>query len=275
MKFVVSGATGFLGGYALKALKATGADVIGTSRSVHDPSKGIIKADCTSMPEADVLLHFSECNNRSYVNQLGKQYVEEIRKQTSELVRKFPKIVYASTIAVYTEDKDYNRHPSEILQPFDTYSEAKLMAEDMILSASEKSVVGRIGNAFGPGMSPVNVISAILNQLQAGNQTIKLISADPVRDYIWCEDIARLFAIMASKNSPGKFHVARGEGRSVMDICMDLSCITGVKYKIVTEKDLPGNRIVMDINDTLRTFDWKPEVSVTEGLSILIQNLKL
>lgn len=271
MRVIVSGATGFLGHHTLSALRKNGIDALGTSRSVDDEVKGIKRVEQFSqMPEGDVLIHFSESNNRFQVNEIGEKYLFSIEEQTKVLLKKFSRIIYASSVAVYSENKNYPRTTHEMLLPTDTYSKAKLMVEEMVRGHSGQSIVSRIGNAYGPGMSNLNIISTVINQVAQKLPVIKLVSADPIRDYIWCEDIAEIFTKMIFSPNGGTFNVATGKGTSVREICREVGLILHHDFEIETQKNMPNNQIVMDISETLKAFDWKPTTNLQQGLTNLL-----
>ncbi len=272
MKVVVSGASGFLGSHTLDLLLAKGIDALGTSRATNS-SQYIKKIKSFSnMPDADILIHFAESNNRFEVNAIGNQYVTDVQDRISFLSKKYPRMIYVSSVAVYPEGASSLRSPSEKLTPFDTYSEAKLAAERIVLDSNKNPIVARIGNAYGPRMSELNVISSVLRQFISKKSKIELVSTDPVRDYIWCEDIANAFLKMCESESNGIFNVATGVGYSVLEVCQIVEKITGhTDYDIVTQKRIPNSSIVLDISKTIEQLKWEPLITLEQGLSNLIK----
>lgn len=273
MKVVVSGATGFLGSHTLNLLLSNGMDAIGTSRSQNDSARKIQKIQSfDNMPEGDVLIHFAESNNRFEVNAIGHQYVSDVQDRMNILSKKYPRMIYVSSVAVYPESTSNLRFTSEKLEPFDTYSEAKLAAERIVMDSNKSPIVARIGNAYGPRMSELNVISSIMRQFTSKKRKIELVSTDPVRDYIWCDDIAQAFLIMCSSQTKGIFNVATGIGHNVLEVCKIVEKITGhTDYEIVTQKRIPNSSIILDISKTTEAFGWKPEMSLEKGLSTLMK----
>ncbi len=273
MKVIISGATGFLGGHTLRRLRQNGIDAVGTSRSQSDASKNILQIKSLfHMPEADILIHFAESNNRFEVNDIGQQYITDVHDKISFLSKNYPRLIYVSSVAVYPENSTTSRSPSEKLQPFDTYSEAKLMAERIVMDSNKNPLIARIGNAYGPKMSELNVISSVLRQFISKKNKIELVSADPIRDYIWCEDISSAFLKMCSSKLNGIYNIATGTGHSVLELCQIVEKITGhSNYEIITKKKIPNSSIILDITKTSESFDWKPSVTLQQGLSILVK----
>lgn len=271
MKVVVSGSSGFLGGHTLSLLKRNNIDALGTSRSTSNIVKDIIRIDSfNDMPEADILVHFSESNNRFEVNAQGPSYIDQIEKIMNILIKKYNRIIYASSVAVYPDNLDGLRNPTEKITPIDTYAKSKLLMEDLILN--KNSVVARIGNAYGPGMSHLNVISSITKQFLQKQSKIELVSTDPIRDFIWYDDIAAAFLKMCLHPTSGIYNVATGIGHSILEVCKIVEDITNHKnYEIVTQKKVTNSNIIMDIHNTADTFDWVPQVQLKQGLSMLIK----
>ncbi len=273
MKIVVSGASGFLGGHTLSLLRRSGLDAIGTSRSQHNSNLGIQKINSLQdMPDADTLIHFAESNNRSEVNQLGRVYVEEVKKRIEFLSQKYGRMIYVSSVAVYPEGSTSLRSPAETLESFDTYSETKLAAEKIVLTTNKNPLVARIGNAYGPKMSELNVVSSVIRQFATKKNKIELVSTDPIRDYVWCEDIAEAFLKISTSQANGVYNVATGIGHSVLDLCRIAEKVTNhTNYELVTQKRIPDSSIVLDISKTTKDFNWNPKMKVEQGFSILIK----
>lgn len=273
MKIVVSGASGFLGSHTLTLLQKCGLNAIGTSRTQSNPNQKIIQIkSLENMPDADILIHFAESNNRFEVNAIGNQYVTDIQDRTYFLSKKYSRMIYASSVAVYPESSAGLRSPTEKLQPFDTYSEAKLAAEKIVLDSNKNPVVARIGNAYGPKMSELNVISSIIRQFTAKKKKIELVSTDPIRDYIWCEDISNAFFKMCQSQTCGVYNVATGIGHSVLEVCKIVQNVTNHhNYEIITQKRIPNSSIILDISKTAESFDWNPTTSLESGLSLLMK----
>jgi len=265
MKVIVTGATGFLGGWTLRHLRNRGIDAIGVSRSVHDPVRGIIQSsDWSELPRADVLLHFAESNNRFAVNQQGQSYFDTTVEQTKKLFHHgFSQLIYASSIAVYDEGQAFSRSVREKLVPPDFYGHTKLAIEDLFLQKG--GTVLRVANAYGTGMSPMNVISHIMNQVRTAD-LIELGSLDPIRDYVWGGDIALAFNIAAHKKLNNVYNIASGKGHSVRQVAEIIQKIANKNLPMKEREYRPNSIIILDNQETLRDFSWIPETKLEDGL---------
>ena len=115
-------------------------------------------------PESDVLIHLAEEPDRHIVNVKGKAYMHEaIKLSTALSKKKYKKIIYASSGAVYGNSSVKPHKVSDDAVSNDSYSSIKLECEKIILDAG--GLVARFSNLYGTGMSDNNVVSDIANQM--------------------------------------------------------------------------------------------------------------
>jgi UDP-glucose 4-epimerase len=88
------------------------------------------------------------------------------------------------------------------------------------------------------------------------------------RDYLHVADLARFCVLAGASHQVGPFNVGSGEGRSLNDIIDVIRRVTGAditpQYKPGRPVDVP--RSVLDISRATNSFEWRPNISLIEGI---------
>ena len=147
-------------------------------------------------------------------------------------------------------------HPLQAQSP---YSASKIagdkMAESYHLSFQTPVVTLRPFNTFGPRQSARAVISTIISQVAAGKTEIPLGSLDPTRDFTFVTDTANAFATLG--NAPAgdvigrTFNSGSNQEISIKDLVLTIAEVM---------------RLLADTTQLRSVTDWKPAVSLKEGL---------
>jgi len=211
----------------------------------------------------------------SYVqtNVTGTFHVAEAcRRHEARMVHTSTSEVYGTAVRVPIDEE----HP---LQPQSPYSASKIGGDMMALSywhSHEVPVaVVRPFNTYGPRQSTRAVIPTILAQLQAGATEIHLGAVSPKRDFNFVTDTAAGFVALADCDAALGRATNIGSGReiSIGDL-VELCCeITGQAATVVTDEDRlrpegsEVDRLLCDYSVAERIADWRPEVSLEEGLA--------
>ncbi|MBN1310449.1 MAG: SDR family NAD(P)-dependent oxidoreductase [Anaerolineae bacterium] len=169
---LVTGATGFIGGYAARRLHADGAHVLALERT---PGKGdslakagieIVKGDITDKAQVkaifdkhqvQIVMHIAAwlrgrpLSNFQRVNVDATSHLAEISAEAG--VNRF---VFTSSIAVYGMHGDTNVDESTPLKPYgDPYGDTKIQAEERLKETAHNTgltyVIVRPGMVYGPG----------------------------------------------------------------------------------------------------------------------------
>lgn len=265
MRIVVTGSSGFLAATLLRVLRRSGIEAIGVSRR-PSPQSTIVVTDYSQTPDGDVLVHFAQDNDRRRVNEGGEKLVAEAARELHALLAKrYGRVLYISSAAVYG---DFDSRPRTVGDPVyaaDAYVRMKLASESAVL-ASSHSIVARVANAYGDGMSGGNVISTILRQLPgAGPMTVH--DTAPIRDFVWADDVARALALMVRADPSGIFNIGTGVGTSIGDVARLALRLAGRADETVQGPARGSSCLVLDCSSTCREFGWRPEVDLEQGLA--------
>lgn len=160
--------------------------------------------------------------------------------------------------------------------PQEFYSITKLagtlQAKQLARNKNYNIIVGRIFTAYGPGIPKERLIGQVLSRALA-NEDIVLVHPEITRDFVYVTDIARMFmelALRAEEYRGEIFNVASGEKVSLLELFDLIKEATGTQSKIIWQPErrttydtLPWQA---DMTKVRRMLDWRPEVSLRDGL---------
>lgn len=272
---VVLGAAGFLGHHVLRELRRREHRVIAVARVPPrlDPMEQVrwVELDLDhadlSPLEADTVIHVAEPN--AVTSQAGRQ--SNVDRARRLLAAPFRRIVYVSSAVVYGDQIRLPRRETESVSPAGPYAEAKLAVEEL-MSADPRCAIVRVANAYGPGMSPQNVVSDILANLGTTG-ALRLRDLTPVRDFVHVHDVARGVSDVAESSLVGIFNVGTGCGTSIERLAR-LACVesgTPDRELLSTDARATPSTLVLDIERMRRELGWSPSVTIETGIAELIR----
>jgi GDP-4-dehydro-6-deoxy-D-mannose reductase len=306
MKVLVTGASGFVAGHVIAAVRAEapGAEMFGVVRrgAIADPSSATaLRADLEDAASADALFDAVEPDrivhlaaqssvHRSWedpqstfgVNVTGLLNVMEALRRR----RLAPRVLVVGSAeqygAVQAEKLPVvETHP---LQPANPYAVSKVaqefVARQYFLSHGIPVLCTRTFHHTGPGRGEVFAESSFARQIaeiEAGRQapTISVGNLDAVRDYTDVRDVVRAYWLLLEKARPGEvFNVCSGAGVAIGEILQELVDVSGVKVEIrrdpdrMRPADIPA--IVGNPRKLARATGWKPVIPLRRTLADLL-----
>lgn len=285
MKFLVTGATGFLGGEIVRQLVRRGHEVRAVVRDLHkakwmeDLGVRLYKGDVTdkeSMREAmigvDGVYHVAGWY-KMVERTRGEAYAVNVQGTTNvlELIQELniPKGVYTSTCGVNsntrgkTVDEKYRFSGIYPTNYEKTKGEAHRIAEEFI-KQELPLVIAMPGMIYGP--NDTSAVRAGLIDFLKGD--LPAIPARSVMHWAHVEDTAQVHIAMMEKGRVGQAYIISGERSTVVEMYQMAAEVSGAKLPMV----LP-DEILLLISKLSRPFDrWLPDTLTSEGL-VAVANL--
>ena len=174
-------------------------------------------------------------------------------------------------------------------QPFDSYSATKVSQTKLVEDHSHQkklpAVTLRIFTPYGIFEEPGRLISDVMVATVKKNP-LKIFSRKAKRDFVYIGDVTS--ALIKASNKPGIdgeiFNIGSGKSTSVEELVNLVSKVTNIDLEVSwydenqREYDKMGTNGFADLQK-VKKIDWKPEVSLKDGLSRtydwFLQNIKL
>ena len=133
---------------------------------------------------------------------------------------------------------------------------------------------------YGPGCSPTNFITTMIERLNKNEASIDLTSGEQKRDFIYYEDIIDAFELLINKSekiteSYKQFEVGTGKLHSIKEVLLKLKELSG-SSSVLNFGAIPfrTNELMVsntDVSELLK-LGWKPKYNIDKGLLKTIKN---
>lgn len=297
MKFLITGAAGFLGSALANRLASEGHSVLGIDDlSTGDPKKLISEVkflrgdvnernkfwtllneiDCVYHLAARVSVQESILYPREYnaVNVGGTVTLMEAMRDVG-----VSRVVFASSGTIYGNQPQQPVKENAVPDPRSPYAVSKLSAEYYVKSIGAlwgiETVSLRIFNAYGPGqrVPPVHtpVIPGFLRQAWENGTIVVHGDGNQTRDFVYVDDVVS--AMVAAATAPDvnqlTINVGSGSEVSIMELIHEVLEVTGGHPEVLTNPRNEGglSRICADITLAQEKLGYKPVTTLREGLT--------
>ncbi|BBB49445.1 NAD-dependent epimerase/dehydratase family protein [Pelolinea submarina] len=297
MRFLITGAAGFLGAPLANRLIQEGHRVVGLDDlSTGDPERlspevHLVRGDVNDRPKLWSLLQEVDCvyhlaarvivpesvlypREYNQVNVGGTVTLMEAMRDVG--VRR---VVFISSGTIYGNQKTQPVRESCRPNPRSPYAVSKLSAEYYIRTIGDlwgiETVCLRVFNAYGPGqrLPPTNapVIPYCIRQAIDHGTIVVHGDGKQTRDYVYIDDVVDAMSSAATIPDIKRLIINVGSGKetSVSEVIKHVLDITKAKPEIVTNKthDSGPSRMRADLGLAEKKLGYKPKVSLVEGLT--------
>lgn len=301
-KVLVTGADGFIGSHLTEALLSAGYQVRALSyynsfndwgwlEGINNPDLEVVSGDvrdpdfCRHITRGcSLVFHLAALIAIPYSYVAPDSYVDTNIRGTLNMLQaardcNVERIVITSTSEVYGTALYVPIDENHPRQPQSPYSATKIGADALAKSfynAFELPVViARPFNTYGPRQSARAIIPTIITQIAAGHREIKVGDLTPTRDFNFVTDTAAGFIALAT--APGiegrEINIATGREVTMEETLNTIARLMGADIKWITdpERIRPSKsevrRLLGDNKLITSLTDWRPRVSLEEGLS--------
>jgi UDP-glucose 4-epimerase len=225
-----------------------------------------------SVPES--ILYPRDCND---VNVGGTVAIMEAVRDAG--VRR---VVFASSGAVYGEQRKQPVSESTIPHPDSPYGVSKIASEHYVFTIGAlcgiETVALRIFNAYGPGQfvpaSHAPVIPQFLKQALGGGSLIVFGDGNQTRDFVYIDDVvdALYAAATASDIDRHIINVGSGQEVSINQLMEKVARAAGRAVNHLYSQANSGgvSRLVADTRLARRKLGYSPKVGLDEGLELML-----
>ena len=289
MRYVVTGAAGFIGSHLAEALQSTGHDVVGMDAftDYYDPAlkeenaRGLdvrrldLAADELDFAGFDGVFHLAA---RPGVRSFGDVFPQYLRDNVLATQRVFEaavrdgvRVVFASSSSVYGETERYPTPEDTPPRPLSPYGITKLTGEQLARAYESSfgldAVVLRYFNAFGPRQRPDMAFTRIAQGLAAGEPFTLYGDGEQSRGWTYVSDVVDA-TVLAMEGGSGTYNVGGAHEVSIREAIAQFERISGRTLDVREHPAVPGDqrRTNADTTRIRSELGWEPRVGVEEGL---------
>jgi GDP-4-dehydro-6-deoxy-D-mannose reductase len=298
VRALITGASGFAGGWLCRACLQEGDEVHGISRSGTAPDgttaaavdlrDAAAVATCVRGFEPDVVYHVAALSS------VGRSWAEPARTFEAnvggavsllEAVRQHApdaRVVWISSSEVYGTVATMPIGEAVPCSPESPYAVSKLAAEQLAAVYAHahglRVVVARPFSHSGPGQRPNFLLSNIAWQTvrarRAGESSLRVVTGNGAvrRDVTDVRDVVRAYRLLADRPLSGVVNVCTGVTRSTADQVAALARLApDIAIEHVVDPQLVRSSEVMELRgDPTRLQEeagWRPEISYEQTLA--------
>ncbi len=302
MRVLITGASGFAGGYLARECSRAGDEVVGISRSGAVP-EGVgerIQSRAVNLLDADavagivgsmrpeVVYHLAALSSvgRSWEQParavednvaMAVNVLEAVRHEAPEA-----RVVWASSCEVYGPPDRLPIDEWAPLRPANPYAVSKttgdLLAAVYADAHGLEIIRARPFNHAGPGQRPIFILSSLARQaaegLVAGADPVRILTGNPDtrRDFTDVRDVARAYHLLAARAGPGVYNICSGRSISAgAQIELIGRLIAPVAVEHVVDPERVRGHEVMELRGAheriTATTGWNPRIPLTQTMA--------
>lgn len=278
-RFLITGASGFLGRSLVRQLRALSHEVVElSSRSGDIADPNIFTA--LRNDRFDRVFHLA-----------GKTYVPDSWKTPAEFLRincigtanvlafckEHSAPVTVASAYVYGIPRCLPISENEPPRPNNPYALSKHLAEQICEFYSRvfdlPITVLHIFNVFGRGQDDRFLVPTIIRQARERG-VVELDDLSPRRDYVYSKDVvSALISTLSMDRGYNVFNIGSGVSHSVAEVVEAIRATFGISFKISCRglrREHEIDNVVADISRARKGLGWSPAYSFADGLKDML-----
>lgn len=284
MRVLVTGASGFIGGYLVPALVASDHDVYALVRDARRlvSTRGVAVAECdlsrpldiSALPEVDAIVHLAQANvafpdhaNELYrVNTVSTQELLDYGRCVG--VTRF---VYASSGAVYGFS-DHSFREGDSLVPHNFYAITKINSEQLVEAYSSyfDTSILRFFFPYGSGQHG-RLIPGLIDRVHQGRAVVLNGGGRPRINPIYIADVVRVILHVLDIKGHHVLNVAGDEVVDIRELTEVIGSVLNCKPVFESGTSSSLGDLIGDNHRMHELLGLLPLVSLAEGLQHTIQ----
>jgi UDP-glucose 4-epimerase len=298
MRILITGGSGFIGSHLAESCLAAGLEVrildLAKSRLCHHPNLTEIVGDvrdcdlvnrCTQ--EVDVVYHLAavasvEESTRDPLGCIEKNVIGFLNVIERSISAGVPKIVLASSCAVYGGLSARGMKEDDRISPKSPYAISKLTCEQLMEfygeSAAIETVSLRFFNVYGPRQSRLSKYAAVMpifiSKALAGENLEIFGTGDQTRDFVFVKDLVNALRLVAERGTCGVYNVGSSIGTSINELAEMILETTGSSSRVFHHAPRSGE-VFESSADTgrIRALGWNPRYDLRRGIGCCVEYL--
>jgi nucleoside-diphosphate-sugar epimerase len=280
-RILVTGASGFIGCYAVAEFAQRGYEVIApTSRELDLFDEAQVQNVIRDLKPSH-LAHFAWYSNHADLYHSGENLQWGVRSVSlfNAFVNSGGKhVFFAGSCAEYYWDWELLKEDSTPLMPKSLYGKGKELLRKHVERLQQDRTVtvawGRIFFVYGPGEREARFAPSILTPLLR-NEPATVRFGNHIRDFLHVEDVARAAAHLLDSSYNGVINIASGNPIRLADFGKKIAQSVGRESLLRIEygQPSPENPLTLKADITrLQSTGFTPKYSLDEGIKTLLNN---
>lgn len=301
---LITGGCGFIGSEMVKQLSAIGANVTIIDNLSSGKKKYIEGFPNVNLITADVLDNDAikkAVKNKEYIiNNVAMPFIPDsyyIPKKFFDVnvnatislaleaikEKKVKRFIHISSSEIYGSARTVPMDENHITLPQSTYAVSKLAGERVVFTMHKEhnlpAIIIRPFNSFGPNITQPYIIPEIITQIINGD-VVNLGNLNAKRDLTYVSDTVRGIVLSLVKEGiVGEvINVGSQKAYSIRELVELISEIMDKKISIEVDqtrfRPFDVDTLVCNYERANKLLNWKPEISIREGLKETIEWIK-
>jgi len=294
MRYLVTGAAGFIGSHLAATLAAEGHDVVGLDsfNDYYDPARkranaeglGVVEADLLDadlevfLGDVDGIFHLAgQPGVRASFGPGFELYVARNVHASGRLfeaaARRGARVVYASSSSIYGDAETYPTSEDVVPRPIAPYGVTKLCVEHLAFAHARSTGLDAVGlryfTVYGPRQRPDMAFTPMLEALAAGTPFRLFGDGSVSRSFTYVADAVEATIAAMERGRTGEiYNVGGGEEASMGEAIALAERIAGRELAIERHGAAVGDvrRTRADVTKAGAELGWAPTTGLADGL---------
>jgi GDP-4-dehydro-6-deoxy-D-mannose reductase len=299
LRVLVTGASGFAGGYIARACAAAGDDVVAVSGGGAGPG-GAGRGIALDLLDArgvravvhevrpDVVYHLAALTS---VGRSWEDPAETVQSNAASAVNLLEalrleaprtRVLWASSCEVYGLPARLPVDEDAPLAPANPYAVSKATGDMLAAVYAEahglELIRTRPFSHAGPGQRPIFILSSLARQAAearlAGASSLRILTGNPEtrRDFTDVRDVVRAYRLLVDRAAPGVYNVCSGRAVSAAEqVALVAELIAPIEVEHVVDPDRVRAHEVMELRGSYERLHaacgWAPEIPFKQTMA--------
>jgi UDP-glucuronate 4-epimerase len=294
VRYLVTGAAGFIGSHLAESLLEAGHDVVGVDAftDYYDPARKRENARDLDVLETDLVVAdldglladvdgvFHLAGQPGVRASFGPGFEDYVARNVHVSGRVFEaaarhgvRVVHASSSSVYGDAESYPTPESARPRPISPYGVTKLCAEHLAYAHGRATGLDAVGvryfTVYGPRQRPDMAFTPLLEALADGGSFRLFGDGSASRSFTFVGDaVDATLAAMARGGAGEVYNVGGGDEATMADVIALAEQISGTTLSVERHGAATGDvrRTRADVAKAEHELDWRPTTGLEDGL---------